>query len=1044
MMDALIRWSLDNRVPVLVAAVVLLVWGWVQTTRMPVDVFPDLTSPTVTVLVEANGMTPDELERLAVAPLESAFLGATSVRRVRSASLVGFGIVWVEFEWNTDTAFARQTALERIQLVAPGLPDEIDMPVIAPASSIMGEVMFIGATSESLSQRDLRTLVDRDVRRRLLTVPGVSVVVPIGGEVREFQIILRPADLFTHGVTPAQVIEGLQAANTNASLGFVRQNGQEFLLHGVGRITQLSDMEQAVIATHSGVPVRVLDVADVRVGSRVQRGLASINGQSGVILGIQKQPGSNTLALTAALDAELDRISATLPPEVQLHRDLMRQADFIETGVENVSHALRDGAILVIIIVGIFLFSVRATLITALAIPLSLVVAVLLLQWAGISLNTMSMGGMAIAVGALVDDAIIDVENVARRLRGHIATGGQVSVLSVVYDASREVRGSVVFATFIIVLVFVPIFFLEGVEGRLLTPLGIAYVVSLAASLLVALTVTPVLCALFLPTSRSVRSEREPWPVRFLRASYEPILKWSLRYPFSLLAIALLGFVLAVLQVSQSGRAFLPAFNEGAFTIAATTLPGTSLEESALLASRVEHILLEQPEVASVARRTGRGELDEHTQGVHATEMEVRLRSSDGDTAELVERLRSEFSQVSGVAVVIGQPISHRIDHMLSGTRASIAVKIFGSDLTELRRLAVQVQTSMAAVPGVVDLANDDQADVPFLTVDFDRESLARYGLDVRSVSDSLVAALYGANAGVVYEDGLTIPMTVRFPELFRNDASLLGQMLLPTPEGFHVPLSSIATLVRDARPHQISRENGQRKMVMTCNVAAGYALGDVANAVRATLEERVEFPPGYRMELGGQFEAAEATSRRLFWLGLAVLAGMTMLLYMALHSVRDTGLVLLNLPLALIGGVAGVWWMGNVLSVASMIGFMTLFGIATRNGIMLVSHVRHLIEHEGVRDAAEAVRRGASERLAPILMTAMASGLGLVPLVLAAGRPGSEIQAPMAAVVLAGLTTSTILNMLVVPAALLRLGSPRRLVEAMLTCDRAGLQARP
>ncbi|MBU6160968.1 MAG: efflux RND transporter permease subunit, partial [Myxococcales bacterium] len=750
MMDALIRWSLDNRVPVLVAAVVLLVWGWVQTTRMPVDIFPDLTSPTVTVLVEANGMTPDELERLAVVPLESAFLGAASVRRVRSSSMVGFGIVWVEFEWNTDTAFARQTALERIQLVAPGLPDEIEMPVIAPASSIMGEVMFIGATSESMSQRDLRTLVDRDVRRRLLTVPGVSQVIPIGGEVREFQIVLRPTDLFAHAITPAQVVAGVQAANTNVSLGFVRQNGQEFLLHGVGRVTQTSDLEQAVIATHDGVSVRVLDVADVQIGSRIQRGLASINGQTGIILGIQKQPGANTLGLTEALDEELNRIAATLPAGVELHRDLMRQADFIEVGVENVSHALRDGAILVVIIVGFFLFSVRATLITALAIPLSLVVAVLLLQWAGISLNTMSMGGMAIAVGALVDDAIIDVENVARRLREHIATGGTASVLSVVYDASREVRGSVVFATLIIVLVFVPIFFLEGVEGRLLTPLGIAYVVSLGASLLVALTVTPVLCALFLPSSRSVRSDRESWPVRVLRAGYEPILAWSLRYPLALLGVATLAFVLAIVQASQSGRAFLPPFNEGAFTIAATTLPGTSLEESALLASRVEQILLDQPEVASAARRTGRGELDEHTQGVHATEIEVRLRSGDGDTSALVERLRAEFAQVAGMTVVIGQPISHRIDHMLSGTRASIAVKLFGNDLTELRRLAAQVQAAMEAVPGVADLANDDQADVPFFSVDFDREALARYGLDVRSVSDSLATALYGAEAGVV------------------------------------------------------------------------------------------------------------------------------------------------------------------------------------------------------------------------------------------------------------------------------------------------------
>lgn len=1029
MIDAIIRWSLHHKLFVILGALALIVGGLVQLQTMPVDVFPDLTAPTVTVVTEAHGMAPEEVETLITFPVEAALNGASGVRRVRSSTSVGVSVVWVEFEWGQDIYTARQIVSEKLQLVQASLPPEIEPPVMAPISSVMGEIMFVGLRSEHVAPRELRTLADWELRRRLLAVPGVSQVVPIGGGVQQFQVHVRPEDLMAHDVSIEEVVEAIKQTNENTSAGFYEQGGQEYLIYGLGRVGNAQDIARTVLPEHhEGAPLRVMDVADVVVGTGIKRGDASIRGAPGVVLGIQKQPGVNTLDLTRELEDVLDDLEKTLPEGVVLERRLLRQADFIETGVQNVTHALRDGSLLVILILGIFLFSGRATLITALAIPLSLLVAVLVLYAMGASLNTMTLGGMAIAVGALVDDAIIDVENVVRRLREWDKEDPETRspMVEVVFAASKEIRSSIVFATCIIVLAFLPLFFLQGVEGRLLEPLGVAYVVSLMASLAVALTVTPVLCALLLPGSRAVHQGLEPRPVRWLRARYEAGLSRVVTHWPALVGMCLVGVLIATGFATRTGRAFLPEFNEGALTISVVTFPGTSLEQSNMIGKRVETILLAAPEVQATSRRTGRAELDEHAQGINASEIDVRLEMTSRSEQEFLEALRADFDTIAGVNIIIGQPISHRIDHMISGTRANIAVKLFGPDLGQLATLATDIEAEMEQVPGVVDLAVEEQANLPFAHVRFDRDALASHRLTVQDVAESMETAFYGRPVSRVLVGSHAFDVVVSYPESAREDLATLGQMRVRTPAGGWVPLSALATLERTRGPNQISRENAQRKIVVMCNVGDGQDLGSVVTRIQQRVEEQVTLPSGYYVEYGGQFEAAQQASRTLFWLGLLGVVGTFLLLYMALSSIRDALLVMSNLPLALIGGVAGVYLSGGVLSVASIIGFITLFGIATRNGIMLVTHIRYVMMEEGVRDPYEAVIKGASERLSPILMTALASGLGLLPLALASGEPGSEIQAPMALVILCGLVTSTILNMIVVPAVMLRFGSIR------------------
>jgi CzcA family heavy metal efflux pump len=1030
MMDWMIRGSLRNRAAVLAVALILVAAGAWVAWAMPVDVFPDLTAPTVTVITEAHGMAPSEVESQVTFPIEAAVNGSSGVRRVRSSTGIGISVVWIEFDWGTDLPSARQVVSEKLALVSGSLPPGVERPVLAPVSSMLGEILFIALASDRHSGIELRTEADVVVRRRLLSVPGVSQVTPIGGGEKQLQAVLSPERMRAYRVGLEDVTRALGASNENVSAGFLNEGGTEHLVAGLGRLRGPEDVGATVVALRDGVPVLVRDLGEVRAGEAPKRGEASAQGRAAVVLGVQKQPGANTLALTRELDRVLDDLQARLPEGMKIDRALMRQADFIEVAVRNVEHALRDGGVLVVVIVMLFLANLRASLITLTAIPLSLLASVLALSALDASVNTMTLGGMAIAIGALVDDAIIDVENVFRRLRENAALPPERrrDALDVVYHASVEIRSSIVFATAIIVLVFVPLFFLPGVEGRLLRPLGVAYVVALAASLVVAVTVTPVLCLLFLPGSRAVRESHEPRFARWLKAGYARVLDPALRHPWLVAAPALALFAVAVSLpfTPLVGRAFLPEFNEGALTVNAVTLPGTALPESSRLGGLVEKIFLSHPEIVSVGRRTGRAELDEHAQGAESSELEVVYRLDRRTKAELLEALRDDCARVPGMAVTFGQPISHRIDHMLSGTRASIAIKIFGPDLYQLRAVGRRVEEAVKAVPGAVDVSLEQQADVPMLLARIDRPALARHGLKVEDAAHALEAGLQGLAVSRILEGQFAYDLVVRVADEGGWSTSSLADLPLDLPSGGKLPLKAVAAVVKDAGPNSISRENVERKIVVMANVA-GRDVASVVEDCRRRIGPILAGEKGYRVEYGGQFEAAEAASKTLLVLGVGVVVAIGLLLHLAFGSVRDAAFVMANLPLALIGGMAGVLLSGGVLSIASIIGFITVFGIAARNGIMLVSHIRHLQIEEGVADLREAVRRASLERLAPILMTALAAGLALIPLALGGGKPGNEIQTPMAVVVLFGLLSSMVLNMVLVPALYVRFGKPAK-----------------
>jgi CzcA family heavy metal efflux pump len=1045
MVNLLIRWALANRVTVIGLALALTVLGLIVTWGMPVDVFPDLTAPTVTVLVEGHGLSPLEMETQVTFPVETAMNGASGVRRVRSGTAVGLSVVWVEFEWGTDIHRARQTVAERLAAVAGSLPPQVEPPSMAPISSIMGEILFLALTSDRHGPLELRTTATSLVRRRLLAVAGVSQVTPIGGDEKQYEVVLSPERLRAYDLSAARVLEALGRANENVAGGVLASGAQETIVEGIGRVGDERDIAATVVALREGVPVTVGELGAVRVGPAFKRGTAAASRrgpdwepiiESGVVVAVQKQPGANTLELTRRLDAALDEIARGLPEGMRIDRNLFRQSGFIETSIRNTSHALLEGAIMVALVVIAFLGSLRASLITLSVLPVSLLVAVLVLRGLGDGINTMTLGGMAIAIGALVDDAIIDVENVVRRLRENAARSPEARLPAgrVVYEASVEVRPSIVLATLIILLVFTPLFALSGVEGRLLQPLGIAFSVALAASLLTALTLTPVMAVLLLPRSRTVRGAGEPALVRGLKARYAPVLDAALAHPRRLGLAALVLFALSLAWALAMGRSFLPEFNEGALVVGVVTLPGTSLQESDRLARVVEETLMRQPEIAAIGRRTGRAEEDEHVQGVEASEIDLtldmeapaRLGLPTRSKAELLDALRSDLALIPGVQATFGQPISHRIDHMLSGTRASVAVKIFGEDLGELRRLGRAVVERMRAVPGVVDLSSEQQALVPTLRVTFDRTELARHGLVVGDAARALELATRGLVAGRVLQGGNAFDLLVRVGERGEASPQAIAATPVETSTGALVPLGALADVSEDRAPNFISRENVQRKLVVMCNVA-GRDVGSLVADVQAALAADVPLPPGTWIEYGGQFESAEATATRLGWMGAAIVLAIAGLLYAVFRSMRDTLLIMVNLPLALIGGVVGVAAGGGTLSVASLIGFITVFGVAARNGIMMVSHMRHLQREEGVTDFREAVRRGAIERLSPILMTALAAGLALVPLALRADRPGNEILSPMAAVIVFGLLSATALNMAVVPALFLRYGRPVR-----------------
>ena len=1014
MLNRVIAWALRNRVLVLAAAALLLVAGAWTAYRMPVDVFPDLTAPTVTVLTEAHGMAPEEVEALVSFPIETAVNGATGVRRVRSSTAQGISVVWVEFDWGMEIFRARQIVAEKLQTVAAALPEGVSPPLLAPVSSVMGEIMMIGLTGTQ-SAMELRTVADWTIRRRLLAVPGVAQVVPIGGEVKQYQVLADPARMLATGVTLDDVVRAARGSNENASGGVYMDKGQEYVIRGIGRVQSADDVARTVVAVKGGIPVLLGQVADVRIGAAPKYGDGSVNAKPGVVLAVQKQPGANTLELTRRIEDELADIQRTLPKGMTVHTQLFRQASFISVAIHNVVAALRDGAIFVVIVLFLFLWNLRATAISIVAIPLSLVVAIFAMKLLGITINTMTLGGMAIAIGALVDDAIIDVENVFRRLKEnhHLPAHEQRPALRVVYDASKEIRASIVNATLIIIVVFLPLFFLGGVEGRLLRPLGFAYVVSILASLVVAVTVTPVLCAYLLPNAKSVQTEHESRLVTWLKRRYAPALERVLARPRRVLVGAGLALVLAVAAIPYLGSAFLPEFNEGALTVSVVTVPGTSLEESNAIGRRVEEILLANEAVANTDRRQGRAELDEHAQGVNAAEIDVTLKD-DIEKESVLEALRSEFSAIPGTNVTIGQPIGHRIDHMLSGTRANIAVKIFGPDLYELRQVGARVRDVMQSVPGVADLQLEQQMDVPQLRIRPDRGALARYGMTVGQLAQAIDVAFNGEAVSQVLEEGKSFDLVVRFPDEYRSDAAAISAVMFDTPTGQRVPLSQLAAITVDRGPNTVSRENVQRKIVVQANVA-GRDLGATVADIRTAVAREVALPAGYHVEYGGQFEAQEESTRTLGALSLLSIAAIFLILYAEFRSVRTAGLVMANLPLALIGGVIAVFLSGRVVSIASLVGFVTLFGIATRNGILLVAHYRQLLA-EGV-PFREAVVRGSLERLSPILMTALTAGLALIPLAFGGGEPGNELQTPMAIVILGGLLSATALNMLVLPA---------------------------
>jgi CzcA family heavy metal efflux pump len=1018
-LNRIIELSIRQRLLVACAAVMLLVYGFSVVTRMPVDVLPDLNRPVVTILTEAHGLAPEEVETLVTFPTETLMNGATGVQRVRSASSAGLGIVWVEFDWGTDIFKARQIVNEKLQLAQARLPQGT-VPALGPISSIMGEIMLISLKSEGNKTPpvEVRSLADWVVRPRLLAVPGVSQVVPIGGGTKQYQVLTNPARLKQYGVTLDELTEAVKQSNLNTSGGFLQAPHREAVIRIMGRARTTEDVERTVIKERAGVPVTVGQVADVRFGAGLPRGDASVNGEPAVILSVQKQPTGNTLTLTKELDRALTEIQATLPPDVKVNRELFRQSTFIAAAVDNVKEALRDGAILVFIIILAFLLNVRATIISLTAIPLSFVVAMLVLDHFGITVNTMTLGGLAVAIGLVVDDSIVDVENVFRRLRENRLKPVPENPLTVIYRASAEVRNSIVFATIIIVLVFIPLLSLEGMEGRVFLPLGLAFITALSASLVVSLTVTPALCALFLARSRrSSAREDDSWLVRHLKRADRPLVRWAVRHPAPVIVLAAVLAVGAAALFPLMGREFLPPFNEGSLSISAILPPGTGLKESNRIGSAIEKALLSVPEVVHTGRRTGRAEMDEHAEGVGYSEIDVGLRESKRPRTAVLEEVRRKMNAFPGVVIAVGQPISHRLDHLSSGVRAALAVKVFGPDLDELRRRAEEVRSTMASVPGVVDLQVEPQIEVPQVEVNIDRDAAARYGLTPGELAETLETALGGHTVSQILQEQRTYDLVVWFDETSRNDLDAIRSTLVSTPSGARVPLAQLATVRHATGPNTINRENVSRRIVVQANVQ-----GRDLNAVVTDLQQRMravqaDWQPGYFLEYGGQFESQQSAMRRILLLGAFTVVAIFLTLYVALSSWRLALQVMVNLPLAMVGGVAAVFLTGGVLSVASLVGFITLFGIATRNGIMMLSHYVHLMKEEGESFDEEMIVRGTLERLSPVLMTALAAALGLLPLALSVGQPGKELLQPIAVVILGGLISSTLLDQVVTPA---------------------------
>jgi CzcA family heavy metal efflux pump len=1022
-LDHVILFSLRHRLFVVLAAVAVLLYGGWVVTRLPVDVFPDLNRPTVTVMTEAGGLSPEEVETLVTTPIETSMNGAPGVQRVRSSSGVGLSIVHVEFDWGTDIYLDRQLVSERLQVARERLPRDV-APHLTPVSSIMGEILLLGVQSEEgrTSPLELRSLADWVLRQRLLTIPGIAQVTVLGGGVKQFQVRVAPEKLLAFGLTFEDVERAAGLSQGNTTGGFVDKGGREYLVRNLARSASVEDLRATVVAMRDGVPVRLSQVAEVDVGPAVKRGDGGMNGRPAVILAVQKQPGASTLALTEQVDIAVKELRSTLPSDVRVET-LFRQADFIQAAIGNVVEALRDGALLVVVVLFLFLVNLRTTAITLTAIPLSFVITALVMKAFGLSINTLTLGGLAVAVGELVDDAIVDVENVYRRLRENRAKAQPEPVLRVIYLASSEVRGSIVFATLIVVLVFLPLFALGGIEGRLFAPLGVAYVVSILASLLVSLTVTPALCAFLLPKGRLLE-HGDGAVVRWLKARARHVLDFSLAHSSAVMVGATVLVLGAVAVVPFLGRSFLPPFNEGTATVNVLAPPGTSLEESNRFGLLAERLIASVPEVKTVGRRTGRAEQDEHAEGVHYSELDVDFKEGGRPRDVVLADLRERLSVLPGLSVSVGQPISHRLDHLLSGIRAQVAVKLFGQDLEALRGKAEEVRAVMAQVPGVVDLQVEQQTLIPQLQVRLKREEAARLGVQPGAMAEQLEKAFNGVVVGQVLEGQRTFDVLVRYEERARVDAEAFRRALVDTPSGARVPVAAVAEVVESRGPNVIHHDHLQRRVVVMANVA-GRDLGSAVEEVRERVAASVVLPTGTFLSYEGQFESQEAATRLIALLSLVSLVGMFLVLYAHFRSARLVAQVMLNIPLALVGSVTAVVLTGQPLSVATLVGFVTLCGIASRNTIMLISHYLHLVEHEGAVFGQEMVVRGSLERLVPVLMTALTAGLALVPLALASGAPGKEILHPVATVILGGLISSTLLDLLVTPAVFHRFGRP-------------------
>jgi CzcA family heavy metal efflux pump len=1027
MFDAIIRFALNYRLLVITVAALILAYGFQVMRSLPVDVFPDLNRPTVTIISEAEGLAPEEVETLVTFPIEAAMNGASGVTRVRSTSSIGFSIVYVEFDWDMEIYLARQIVTEKLNQVAGSLPENVQS-IMGPVSSIMGEVMFIGVTSENpeISQLDLRTIAEWDVKQRLLGISGVSKITAIGGDLKQYHVLVDPQKMLNHSVTLHQVREALENANVNTTGGFLLEPYKEHSIRNLGRIRSIEDLEKTVISkevTPDKPALTLADIAEIKLaGPIAKRGDASINGKPGVLLAISKQPGTDTITLTKRIENELASIEKTLPEGVILNPEIFKQADFIENAIENIIEALRDGSILVAIILFLFLLNFRTTAITLVAIPLSVVVTFIIFKWFGMSINTMTLGGLAVAIGELVDDAIVDVENVFRRLRENKHKQKPEPVLKIVFKASKEIRNSIVFSTVIVFMVFLPLFAMSGLEGKVFVPLGVAYITSIVASMIVSLTVTPALCSYLLPKMKRMDDEKDGWLVHQLKAIHGKILGAALprvKSVFRLVAILFLG---ALMLVSTFGREFLPEFNEGSFTINVTSPPGTSLEESNRLGVLAENLMHEIPEVAHTGRRTGRAEEDEHALGVNNTELEVTLNPSQRHKEEIVADIREKLGSIPGVIINIGQPISHRIDFITSGVRAQIAIKVFGDDLNVLRAKASEIQSLIENVEGIADLQMEQQLLIPQIHVNFVRDKAKQHGVMIGEAADHAELALQGQTVTNIIDGNRLFDVILRLNNEAREDKEAIGKIPFETLRGNVVPLQLFADIEEAKGPNLINREGVNRRMVVQANTQ-GRDVVSVVEDIQRILDEKLELPSGYYISYGGQFESQASAQRNILILSIFSLLGMFLALYTHFRSVSLTLQVMLAIPLSFIGAVIGIYLTGGVFSIATMIGFITLTGIASRNGIMIISHYLHLMKHEGERFDLQMLKRGTQERLVPVLMTALTALLALTPLVIAAGETGKEILSPVAIVIFSGLFSSTLLNLIVTPLVFWKFG---------------------